>query len=486
MKTLYFNCHLLSDVIISESAATSGHQSTLDFIPGSNFLGIAAKELYKDNSEESILLFHSGDVQFGDAHPVCNGIRTLRVPFSLFYPKIKGDKDVYYIHHGYNRDCDKDGIDGTPQQLKQSRKGFYAFDKDKEEFVKAFTETSYALKSAYDYNKRRSEDEKMYGYESIDTGTDFLFEIRLSENAESYAEIIKKAIIGEKTLGRSKTAQYGLVQITEADRSAFPDYSLAVSRDKYGNNIQVIYADSRLIFLDDETMQPKFRITAKDLGYGEKAEIDWENSQVRSFQYAPWNNKRKTRDAERGGFEKGSVIVIKNAEAAPSSNVVGNFKNEGFGKVIFNPSFLDFDSDKNGQATWKMIDNESSKHQKRVINYGDNPLLKYLFKKMNTGNQEEAQIMKLVNEFVEEFADLFINDDSFASQWGSIRSIAMQSKSENLIKKIEDYLSHGIAETKWNENGGKVLLINFLNNHKDVNIKKLVTNLASQMQKAIK
>lgn len=46
MTTLQFKCTLLSDVILNQKAATEGPNQTLDFIPGSNFLGIVASKLY--------------------------------------------------------------------------------------------------------------------------------------------------------------------------------------------------------------------------------------------------------------------------------------------------------------------------------------------------------------------------------------------------------------------------------------------------------
>ena len=42
MIRIKFECKLLSDVILNQSAATDGNNSTLDFIPGNSFLGIVA------------------------------------------------------------------------------------------------------------------------------------------------------------------------------------------------------------------------------------------------------------------------------------------------------------------------------------------------------------------------------------------------------------------------------------------------------------
>ena len=89
MKTMKFKCTLLSDLILSQSSSTEGTQQTLDFIPGNNFLGLVAKELYQDGSSESLALFHSGKVRFGDAHPSANGVRSLKVPASCFIPNCR-------------------------------------------------------------------------------------------------------------------------------------------------------------------------------------------------------------------------------------------------------------------------------------------------------------------------------------------------------------------------------------------------------------
>jgi hypothetical protein len=93
MKTLKFKCTLLSDIILNQKAATEGPNATLDFIPGSNFLGIVASEIYKENSAESLVIFHSGKVRFGDAHPSKSEMRSLKVPACMYYPKLKSAEE---------------------------------------------------------------------------------------------------------------------------------------------------------------------------------------------------------------------------------------------------------------------------------------------------------------------------------------------------------------------------------------------------------
>ena len=101
MTTLKFRCTLLSDVILNQKAASEGQNRTLDFIPGSCFLGIVADKIYSDKSGiEALNLFHNGTVIFGDAHPVCeyyveddyenpkiSNCRSLKIPAAVHKPK---------------------------------------------------------------------------------------------------------------------------------------------------------------------------------------------------------------------------------------------------------------------------------------------------------------------------------------------------------------------------------------------------------------
>lgn len=90
MKTLKYKCTLLSDIILTQNAGTKTQQGTLDFIPGNAFLGIAASKLYGTLSqEESLEMFHSGHVRFGDAHPLSGNIRSLRIPSVYIIKKEK-------------------------------------------------------------------------------------------------------------------------------------------------------------------------------------------------------------------------------------------------------------------------------------------------------------------------------------------------------------------------------------------------------------
>lgn len=504
MKRLKFKCTLLTDIILNQKAATEGPNQTLDFIPGSNFLGIVASELYSRlKPEESLIIFHSGKVRFGDAHPSSGEMRGLKIPASMFYPKLKKVSDESYIHHLIPENQLNSGT-FKKKQIKQCRSGFYLFDNNQANKVK--TDTNFAIKSAYDKEKRRSKDEQMFGYESLQRGVELYFDVEIDD--ESLQGTVKKALVGkDKRIGRSRSAQYGLVSIEEFD--------FTEQDSKTATNDEVtVYADGRLIFLDEFGL-PTFCPTAKQLGFSENDKILWDKSQIRTFQYAPWNFTRKYFDADRCGIEKGSVFVVKTAKKDFTSQYVGSYQNEGFGKVIYNPDFLkaqkEFDQEigkeTEGHAIYKIIeqqnDENNPKNIKQEIENLENAgkdVCKYLaYRKRD--EYEKQIIYKKINEFVSDSqrGGLFTDKgEKFASQWRHIRSMAMQEKDyDKLYSKLfgsDDnkdlgYLTHGIAAEKW-ENKRIDVVRKFFGSIKEIElehrISEVMVNLSAEMAKKCK
>lgn len=477
MKTLKFKCRLCSDIIINVKSATEGNNNTLDFIPGNNFLGIVASQLYGEvTSEEALDLFHNGVVRYGDAHLAVGDKRSLKVPAAMYYPKLKSPSEELYIFYAYDRDKDNEKL-----QLKQCRNGYYAFDEEKG--IMADVRKSFAIKSAYDKFSRRSKDEQMFGYESLRKGLVFYFSV--DTDKDEYAEKIEKALVGKKHIGRSRTAQYGQVDISLYD---FEEEPLSRSSKEE----ITVYADGRLIFLD-KYGEPTFRPTADQLGII-GGSINWEKSQIRTFQYAPWNSQRQAYDTDRCGIEKGSVFVVSGGEIT-GNGCVGSYRNEGFGKVIYNPRFLAVVESSNGVAKYKLQEKEDDDNKKEPISSVQTQLISFV-KKEAEKQRLTNQIYEEVNKFVGENQRRFIGDN-FASQWGTIRSIAMSASSKKEIKiqlfdKMKGnepfaYLTHGVAKEKWEKNRRKDVFEKFFNDvysqYDSINVKQALVNLASQMAK---
>ena len=305
------------------------------------------------------------------------------------------------------------------------------------------------------------------------------FEIE-SELGDEQNQKIINALCGQRHIGHSRSAEFGLVTIEEAD------YKEVISSQIEPNSEYVtVYADGRLIFFDENgesTYQPK----AEELGVV-GGEIDWSKSQIRTFQYAPWNGKRHTYEADRCGIEKGSVFVVKlNGASCPEkSQYVGCYKNEGFGKVIYNPEFLACDPHVQGKALFTLEEGNQDEQIASNTPKPASPLIDYLISKKAIVDSNQT-IYQIVQEEVKSLGSYF-KKGRFASQWGSIRSIAMvTSDSKKLIDAIDAFLDHGVAKDKWKEQNRKGRLDEFMEKHKDKDLQSIIINLASQMAKKCK
>lgn len=472
-KTLKFKCTLESDLVLSQTSSSEGNQKTLDFIPGNNFLGIVAGKIYKEGSPESLEIFHSGKVRFGDAHPSVEGIRGLKVPASMYYPKLTSASEECYIHHL----TEHNSIDIKSKQLKQCREGFYAFGDTTGKHVAI--EKNFTIKSAHDSDTHCSKDGQMFGYESLSEGLVMYFEVE-SELSDAINEKIIASLCGKKHIGHSRSAEFGLVTIEQEDYKDICSTNLDVKSDYI-----TVYADGRLIFLDvngESTYQP----TAKDLGI-DGCEVDWTKSQIRTFQYAPWNGKRHTYEADRCGIEKGSVFVVKlkGATYPEKSQYVGAYQNEGFGKVIYNPVFLAGKPGEHGKALFTL--EEVKQDVKPAVNVSkpNSALIDFLTSKKRIADSNQS-VYRIVQKEVDNLEQIF-KKGKFASQWGSIRSLAMiTSDSQDLIKAIDAFLDHGVAKDKWGEQNRKGRLDEFMLQHVNEDLQSIMINLASEMAKKCK
>lgn len=507
METKYFKCVFLSDVVLNADTATEGNREVLDFIPGSNFLGIVAKS-YAEFSKKRLEfdVFHSGKVQFGDAHLSLRNMRSLKKPAGWFIEKKDISKKIH-LHHKIPQarleEYHNKGI-----QLKQVRAGYFIHNG---EIIELSAKTSFAIKSAYDSFKRKSEDEKLYGYNSIRRGTEWIFSIQSDE--QSLLEEVSVKLVGEHNIGRSRSAQYGRVKIEQI--YDFKDYS---DFDDNKKDEIIIYFESRAAFFDSNG-QATYQPSPEDLKLPPEAKIDWGKSQILTFVYSPWNNARKTRDADRVCIEKGSVIVASNLGvdfniSEYRENIkggIGFYRSEGFGKILVNPSFLT-KADLDGILQLKFSDDKDNEENKKLVaKKAGSDFEKWISAKLAEKDME-FKILEYATKTLEENKSKFIPIS--ASQWGSIRAIAEQSCSysemmdklfrepkttENkqeetrTIEEVEEggFLRHGKKMTDWNDRERWKALKNIIESvHKelkdDIATIKFVIVFCSEMAKNAK
>jgi hypothetical protein len=345
------------------------------------------------------------------------GRGTLPCPASWFIAKgasLNGEVEIY----------------GTPEarekvheekQPKQVRGGFFVPGGDVRRWHGRAA--SFSLKSAYDSEKRRSEDSQMYGYTALPAGSVWHFEVRVSPSiSDSSAERLVSSLVGRHQIGRSRTAQYGSVEIELLGGSPVP----AVKCLERASDLFFVYAVSPLAFLDGNGEYASVP-SPSELGFGAEARIDERYSQIRLGTYAPWNGIRKSRDGMRQVILPGSVIAVR-AGTPPNAAVlaagVGLFRCEGLGRVLLNPAFL-------SAGCLKPMPKEECRLRDGMPM--DSRLKGYL--------EREAKERKMMRRVYEKVDEIVKNRPEYArlsaSQWGAIRASVVAL---NNYEKVCDYL----------------------------------------------
>jgi len=250
------------------------------------------------------------------------------------------------------------------------------------------------------------------------------------------------------------------------------------------NEEVLVYADGRLIFFDEHGL-PTFQPTLRQLGFEGEGEILWHKCQVRTFSYAPWNFKRQAFDSQRCGIEKGSVFVVKANNTPKPTSYIGHYKQEGFGRVVYNPEILRQNkADQEGKAKFNFGKQKEATSNEPRKELKVTPLLAYL-KRAQEKEKRVFDVQKVVNQFVTDNKGKF-DGERFASQWGSIRSFAMiTSDAKRLKQRVENFLDHGVAEKQWKENGRRKCLEEVMDTP-NISLQELLINLASEMAKRCK
>ena len=474
-KSNHYKCTLLSDVILTSMANTEGYKESLNYISGSKFLGIVAKKAHnlydedESNAQKTLDIFHNGTVHFGDATPMIEKSTSLKVPFSWFHEKGKKLTDGISLHHKI--------VDPTTQ-LKQAREGYFSIKNNA--FVTV--EQGFSVKSAYDGDKRKSLDANMYGYFSLKQGTSWAFTVE--DTSGLYADTIKDILVGKHTIGKSKSAEYGLVNIefiSEETKTKTTDYT----------NEVLIYAQSNLCFYDNFGKTTALPTVEQLVGAtnANNAKIVWEHSQVRSRNYQTWNVKRNNRDTDRLIIESGSVFFVKLNESVDVSlleNSIGSHRSEGFGAIMINPSFLKSETE-TLSLNLNKIDLVSKQDYSYEGNVKEDDLVIECLVKREERNNSDYDIDKLVNQFKSDNYGIF--KDISSSQWSALRNYAKHAVTKDrfhtlVFSKDFGFLHRGKSENEWRTKGRREKLEKYLNELPIEQYIQFVVKLSNQMAKA--
>ncbi|MEY4503773.1 MAG: hypothetical protein RL154_65 [Pseudomonadota bacterium] len=454
MKELSFQVKFLSDIVLPATSNTQGKIEQLDFIAGSNFLGMVAKNY--NNFSDSFDIFHSGKVRFGDGHILKDGKITYKMPLSIF--KEKNDESIVKNQITESLDC--------LIQAKQLRNGYITQDKEQ-----VFIDYVYSQKSAYDKTKRRSKDSQMYGYSAIKKGLTWQFVVKIDTISPEDEKLIIKTLETSTRLGKSKSAEYGQVAIKFIGSEVLTSQNCE-TKVSLPNGEVVLYCNSRLALVD-KCGNPTYELKYLCDGLTE-ANISYDKTQIRTSAFTPYNTARQTKDYERVCINKGSVIVLKNIskeQLEELKNGVGAYLSEGFGDIIINPNFL---LEANFTFVPKPKDELKQDERQQITKTFEDKTVQFLVNRHNTA----INMLNIANEvavFVKEHKNGKLKNIK-PSQWGNIRSIA-SSNQDGFIENIKTYIYNGTK--KWEDKQIKILM-NAIDNHK-IDKQKFIKLLAMKM-----
>lgn len=430
MNHRYFTCCFLSDIVLPSTANTEGNVGRLDFVPGSNFLGMVAR-FYPDFGVDAFTVFHGGSVRFGDASPLLGNERGYRMPSCFFAPKGMDFEEALQAGTLVNHHCIETFDPAV--QLKQMRTGHVT---PSGALIEA--KYRYSQKSAYDRDKRRSRDEMMFGYSALSKGSAFGFEVTFDGVNTELEERVVATLLGEQRLGKSRSAQYGRVVIVEREMPSGFEHGTVMEDEPL-----ILYADSRLALFDAQGM-PTLRPEPEHLGIS-SGRVIWEKTQIRTALYTPYNGARQTKDYARAVIEKGSIIVLEGVAPVDAEKLkqgVGAFLSEGFGRLLLNPAFA---QGQHPAFETGVPDSAETMPSEETLGE-DSDLLKWLRAK----RREEMAYYDTVagvDALVKEHGGRFTKVSR--SQWGAIRKISARETDATIYDAVEGFISHGVAKKQW-------------------------------------
>ncbi|MCR5765238.1 MAG: hypothetical protein K6G09_04585, partial [Treponema sp.] len=320
MGELYFKIELLDDVVLSQKTATVGNHKSLDYIPGSVLLGVAAARSYSTVSADvAWQLFHSSKLRFYNAYPLVNNNRTIPVPLSFHKekePVLGKEKDIF------NFVCEegKKGITGQPRQLRSgylNLLGKKDSECDAEKINIVLSSLTSRMRTAIDEKTGTAAKSQLYGYESLNAGQVFMGKIEWDDSVETSAKNVLELFESEAGeiihIGRSKTASYGRAKLSKItnpeskDKKAAPNEPAA---NLNGNSFSIL-AVSDLCLRNPLTGIPELKVLPEFLGLGADWKLDETCCFTRPSFIYQYNAYRKELEIQKTLISKGSVFTFK-------------------------------------------------------------------------------------------------------------------------------------------------------------------------------
>ena len=311
MAKLFFKAELLDDIVLSLRTATAGDHKSLDYIPGSVFLGVAASRLYSTVSAKSAEtaweLFHTSKVRFYNAYPLMNDKRAIPMPLSIHSEKVpRPGKEKEMLNFASSNSKLEENV-----QYRQNRSGYVFFEnaENDKSILNVFSPSKTSrMRTAINAQTGTAEKAQLYGYESLNAGQVFVGIIE-GDDSVSDIEAVKKLFSSGEIIhiGRSKTASYGRVKVSE-----LKDYKeTSISENALSGTSFSILAVSDLCLRNPLTGTPELTLSPSYLGLGDDWKCDKERSFSRYSNVYQYNAYRKEIEIQKTLLSKGSIFTFK-------------------------------------------------------------------------------------------------------------------------------------------------------------------------------
>jgi CRISPR-associated protein Csx10 len=359
---IFYELDLKEPVKIGDSQAKYDYEESKFYITGSSVRG-ALLNRYSYMQQENDKDFEAvlKNVGFYDAYPICtyNNEKNFSFPTpNLFRITKDRDKsnDTVYKKEEFSMVFDDDLNCGTNRKIKKLKKGVFSFYLNNRLY-------QFNVKKDFRFHHSRQKDKSnIFRYEAIAKNQKFYGIIDVSNIEKKLKMYIYKDISKNNIfyLGGSRTGGYGKVLISNVEN--IKDFDRLKEKLQYFNT--TYYNDDKslyIYFLSSTVLKDKnHQITQQfERDYlNKKLDLNLSQQEYNEISYeiepaviTGFNTKWKSSLPQVYGIENGSTVKIKCENKIKKVNIDnfvkeqhGDRKQDGFGRVIINPAFLNIKS----------------------------------------------------------------------------------------------------------------------------------------------
>tara|TARA_B100001094_G_scaffold56327_1_gene51803 strand:+ start:2303 stop:3898 length:1596 start_codon:yes stop_codon:yes gene_type:complete len=331
----YYSLHTLDPIVLTEQATATLQHTSLDFISGHTLLGALAAQQYTRLSPEiSWTLFHSGKVRFSPAYLVHQ--QQVCLPTPLCWQKPKKSLQAEEVSNSLYSDFQTDNKLWQPLSKPYvCASGDYPQPK-----MQRITRT------ALDDKKGTAKEGQLYSYNAIEAGQTFLFWIE-TDDKEAQATFIDILADSMKLrIGRSRSTEYGGVQLQSIQDANFAENWLQPSTEPSKQLVLWCLADAECYTQEGA---PTYTPALADISELQ-GQLNPQKSQIKTKRIRRFNQKRQGFDGEQLLISKGSVLVYdlkqplkQDALQKLQRQGLGVNQQQGLGWISVNPAWLSYE-----------------------------------------------------------------------------------------------------------------------------------------------